>query len=510
MNNSSGNQRFGLPERASGSSQGSEPFQSVQHTISWEDSSPVIDQFVAGYFKEREHWKACADRARELIEEKLINTKDVNKEVVFAKVTSRAKEVRSVLDKLKLRNWQRQEEDGKRPYLSVEEIYDDLVDLAGVRVVLYTPNQAQRKKVREILSEIWGSSIDEKQHDDSRPVKKKDGGRNTYVQRHLGYQADHYRTHMPEKYTTRDGYQHSKGDRVEIQVVSALGHAWAEAGHDVLYKTHAYGRPSVMEQRILDALNGLIVSGDLLLEQFRESVTKRTVEPWKYFDQFENFLRDSDLLERNDTDNNTFSTWKHFSTDAARILFCFLRKVDKNYGLAVRDELKDLQYPLAPEPTLQARRRKFRPTIPIQPHLLTTFCIIDHLLPQRQRAEYDNARQCRIMMDAFILLQTFAGGPEAARAHLNDAKVGRTDDETIGLNVVLTDYQRDRCLAGEDVSFLELKLQSAWAWFEKQAANPRSICGLFFRLAEMDVPAQDLDDAGRVNLLKIGDLLRVR
>jgi len=504
-----GEQSFYLPERTSDSSEDPGFAQLVQRVETWDDSSDVIDEFVEGYSKQREHWEACAERAKSLIEEKLVDARDVNKEEILAKVTSRAKENRSVFEKLKLRNWQRKEEEGKKAYQSVAEINDDLVDLAGVRVVLYTPNQAQRQKVKEILIDIWGT-IDEKPHVDSRPMKKKDGARNIYVQRHLGYQADHYRTPMPEKYATR-GYRYSRGDRIEIQVVSALGHAWAEAGHDVLYKTHAYGRPTIAEQRILDALNGLIVSGDLLLEQFRESVTKRTVEPWEHVDQFNNFLRQSDILERNDTDNNTVTHWDHFSPPAADILFRFLKKVDKNFGLAVRNELKDLQYPLAPETKLQEKLRRFRPIIPINSQFLTTFCIIEHLLPERQLNEKpDLARQCRIMMDAFILLQTFAGGLEAAVIYLNHPKVNRTDTETTGLNAVLGDSQRERCLAGADVSFLEEKLQSAWAWFEKQASNPKSICGLLFRLAEMDVPAQELDNPRRVNDLAIGALPRVR
>jgi len=80
-------------------------------------------------------------------------------------------------------------------------------------------------------------------------------------------------------------YKHKKGDRVEIQVVSALGNAWAEAGHDVLYKTHAYGEPTVTEHRILDALNGLVRSGELLLEQFHEAFMRRTKTKWEHLDQ---------------------------------------------------------------------------------------------------------------------------------------------------------------------------------------------------------------------------------
>ncbi|KAK7177799.1 hypothetical protein PSPO01_16151 [Paraphaeosphaeria sporulosa] len=498
---------FDALQRTSGSSNqdlGAIPF--FNRAPTWEDSSPFIDDFVDAYSKQREHWKACAKQAQNLIEAELEKARDQYNEEIFAKVTSRAKEKKSLEEKLKLRNYQRRER-GQKGYASSKEISDDLVDLAGVRVVLYTPNLAQRKKVKEIILQIWGTGVNEKPHGDSRPTEHPKKSSKKYIPRHLGYQAEHYRTPMLQKQGVRDVYDWHKDDRVEIQVVSALGHAWAEAGHDVLYKTHAYGNPSTTEQRILDALNGLIVSGDLLLEQFRESVTKRTVKPWDHFDQFVEFLRESDILEHEDDDNNTVTQWEHFSQAGAQILFRFLKKIEKNNGLAVRNVLRDLGYPADPEPELKRQLCSFHPQFQIHDQLLTAFCVISRLLPERRASEnIATPRKCSVILDALILLQTFAGGPKEARAYLKHDNIKMTEAEKAGLNLLLTDLQRMPCLAGDPVPWMLEGLQSAWGWFENEAANKKSICGLFFRLAEMDVPAEDLNDTGKLQKLAIGAL----
>ena len=43
--------------------------------------------------------------------------------------------------------------------------------------------------------------------------------------------------------------------------------AWAEVGHNIIYKKFT-GNPSEDESRILDCLNGLVATGELLLDQF--------------------------------------------------------------------------------------------------------------------------------------------------------------------------------------------------------------------------------------------------
>lgn len=102
---------------------------------------------------------------------------------------------------------------------------------------------------------------------------------------------------MKKEQETSD-YMWRHGDRVEVQVVSALANAWAEAGHDVLYKTHAYGDPSLEERRILDALNGFVRSGELLLEQFHEAFMRRTKKKWEHQNQLGKLSQNANCLTR--------------------------------------------------------------------------------------------------------------------------------------------------------------------------------------------------------------------
>lgn len=474
-------------------------------------STPVIEEFIDGYLLE--HWEACAARAQALIQEQLREAKDKNDEPIQAKVTCRAKTKMSLEEKLKMRNHER-EKRGEEAYKDGNDIRQDIKDLAGVRVVLYTPNSAQRDKLRQIVKAIW-KDVEEKPH--GNPVstvvtEEQKRKQNVYIRRHLGYQADHYRAFMLPTQSVQDqgGYKFARGDMIEIQVVSALGHAWAEAGHDVLYKTHAYGRPNLMELRILDALSGLIVSGDVLLEQFRESVTKRTVTKWEYFDQFKMFLRESDILERDDDDNETIGHWwEDFSDDGIHILYRFLEKTQNNYPLAVRNTLINIGYPKDPSLQLKLELSKYNPRCHIPDGLLTPFCVISQLLPERERKETVGiSAKCSIMLDALILLQTFAGGPKPTKGFLSKLAGGMTDSQEASINWVLSDIQRIGCFDPNPNPKRGKELQPAWEWFEQEVANKASLCGLFFRLAEMDVPAKEMSPESRLSALRIGSLSR--
>lgn len=67
---------------------------------------------------------------------------------IRAIVTSRAKNPARLRTKVQRRNSRREE-----PYQTIEEIYDDIADLSGVRVSLYFPGD--RGKVDAIISELF-------------------------------------------------------------------------------------------------------------------------------------------------------------------------------------------------------------------------------------------------------------------------------------------------------------------------------------------------------------------
>jgi ppGpp synthetase/RelA/SpoT-type nucleotidyltranferase len=87
----------------------------------------LVDQFMARYTKEYDFYNQTARLAHQKLESNL------QAAGIRSIVTSRAKSIARLEDKCRQRGAKR---DG---YKSIDEIYDDIVDLAGVRVALYFP-----------------------------------------------------------------------------------------------------------------------------------------------------------------------------------------------------------------------------------------------------------------------------------------------------------------------------------------------------------------------------------
>ncbi|OSS43287.1 hypothetical protein B5807_12100 [Epicoccum nigrum] len=497
----------------------------------------AIDEFMTTAYS-TEHYKALAEKAQKLLDATLKGARDSDMVEVQFKITYRAKTLKSLREKLEVR-------DRKRKYSNVGAILKDIKDLAGVRVVLYTPNKSQRLRVKQAIKQIWGEDIEEVVHGDPIRSRKSgmspfederdsdneegdDDGASTgsdedgYVTKNLGYQADHYRALMFEGQGD-ESYTWKPLDRVEVQVVSALGHVWAEAGHDVMYKTYAYGNPTKLERRILDALSGLITSGDLLLEEFRESVTKRTYTRWKHSDELAMWLRETDVMKQKEMVGNKpvkrngktarISLEKHFAGTGTDILYRFLTKIDHNYPIAVRDVLKSLGFPRDPAAGLNQEREKFGPGFNVPHGLLAPVCVISRLMPQTalELKQHDVVEKCSIMMDAFILLQTFCGTADAAKDYLlREIKPDLNDEEEESINFVLHDPTRIDCwkkVKDHSEEHITRELQASWDWFQKQIKE-RKLCGFFFRLAYMGVPAEEMGFSERLAKLNIKSLSR--
>ncbi|KAF2254768.1 hypothetical protein BU26DRAFT_559427 [Trematosphaeria pertusa] len=486
--------------------------------FTWVSQAPtakVIQDFLEIY--NPTHYIHLAKRAQELIQEELAKPewKDVH-----VNVRCRAKEPQSLEEKLKMRH-------AESPYESAEDIWDDVHDLAGVRMILYMPSEDQREKVKRVIQAIWGEDVQPKYHDGSNERMNPDerakilqapeernklSTRKKYRARHLGYIAVHYRPKMKEEQSKKGSYLWKKRDRVEIQVVSALSHAWAEAGHDILYKSYAYGPPTLQEELLLDSLNGLVLSGDLLLEQFHELVMKRTYTKFRHRDDFSSFLRGLDILQpQEDSDNER----PEFEVAALDVLLRFLTIIDQNYPLAVRNAIKELGFP--DEPKLETIMASLKPSFEPAKGMLVTICLIYHLLPacsDDTKPEHPPAQQCILMMNALSLLQSFFGEGEGTNKFLReDICPGMSNEERNSLEFILNDPERQPALLDQSSRNYALyqdrikpDLKPAWDWFQSQTARPQSICGMAFRLAEMGATG-DVDMTKLLGQLSIGSIL---
>lgn len=498
-------------------------------TTEWpsEDAAPIVENFVKDYHFE--HYHCLAERVEEKLRKAL---KKEERRLQPWMTTFRAKSRESLREKLIVRH-------AKVTFQTLEDITNDIWDLAGVRVILYFPSEQEHNKVQEIIHDIWGVENVER-HVHPRPeeparithdhgLSKRVAGKNEvdkfavrqsttasssgaesikipkkYQPRHMGYRAVHYVCKMDRK-QENDRYKYRDGDQVEIQVVSALTHSWATAGHDLLYKSYVFGEASPEEHIVFDALNGIIQSGDLLLEQFQSMVHRRTYRAFQSPHELGDYLQKADVIQH-------LTEKPCFSSQGLEILLDFLRHshVKKDCPVEVREALKSLGYPR--EVKHDKGISRFLPELNCVGDMQVIVCLMADNLPKRYqpRAFEDLTSDCicHIMMSALKLLQSLFHLHEDANAYLQS--LNYTPEEKISIDFVLSSEFRQIIFARDGNEITDKReLQPAWAWFKKQKRNPKSICGLAFGMAEMELEAfKKVDYEKLLDDLIIGPLSR--
>lgn len=212
----------------------------------------LINQFIDNYKKKYTFYETAGHLAALQLENAL------QAAGIRAIVTSRAKNAGRLKNKVIRRNTGRE-----IPYKNVQEIYEDIVDLSGVRVSLYFPGD--RDKADALISDLF-TILEVKQF----PEQSKSP---SYNKRFSGYWANHYRARMNEDELIPAQKKYAAA-RIEIQVASLLMHAWSEVEHDLVYKP-LQGTLSDAELSILDELNGLVLTGEIALERLQSAGNER-------------------------------------------------------------------------------------------------------------------------------------------------------------------------------------------------------------------------------------------
>jgi len=101
----------------------------------------VIDDFMARYKRELDYYDQAARLVAQQIQQRAQSSG------LHVMITWRAKDPERLREKVEKRA-----KDGR--YASVDDVYDDIVDLAGVRVSLYFPGERQEIE-RLIRSEFY-------------------------------------------------------------------------------------------------------------------------------------------------------------------------------------------------------------------------------------------------------------------------------------------------------------------------------------------------------------------
>lgn len=188
----------------------------------------VIDDFIKQYNKEFDFYQKLSQIAAGKIEDQLF------KRGIKAIVTYRAKRIDRLKDKLLQRN-------KEKKYQSIDGIFTDIIDLAGIRISLYFPSE--RDIIDEIVTEIF--QVEKKK------VFPTEAHTPKHTKRFSGYWATHYRVKLKAETLTK----RYTDTLAEIQVASVLMHAWSEVEHDLVYKPFS-GDLSKEELAILDEING--------------------------------------------------------------------------------------------------------------------------------------------------------------------------------------------------------------------------------------------------------------
>lgn len=137
----------------------------------------LIEDFVARYRKEYDFYDQAARLVAQALETSL------QAAGIRAMVTSRAKSVQRLESKCRQRA-------GTKNYSTVDDIYRDIVDLAGVRVALYFP--AERIQADKLVRQLF--HIAEPAKNFPAPSE----ATITYTKRFSGYWATHYRVQLKD------------------------------------------------------------------------------------------------------------------------------------------------------------------------------------------------------------------------------------------------------------------------------------------------------------------------
>ncbi|MFZ5353764.1 MAG: GTP pyrophosphokinase [Bacillota bacterium] len=214
----------------------------------------IIDSFLQRYAKEYDYYYELARQVASICETLL------HRNGIRAIVTYRAKKPDSLRDKLIKRH-------EIKNYKGIEQIYKDIVDLAGVRIATYFPGD------REEIGRLIESEFITKKVKLFPSTDQRNPFNFNYKKRFPGYDAIHYRINIKED-KLDENFKRFTQAQVEIQIASAIMHAWAEVEHDLAYKPKI-GSISEDEYRILDELNGLVLSGEIALERLQKAFKSR-------------------------------------------------------------------------------------------------------------------------------------------------------------------------------------------------------------------------------------------
>lgn len=152
--------------------------------------------------------------------------------IMYVSIPYRAKSKKSFLKKLEIKNY---------------DNFDKMTDMAGIRVI--TLVESDLDQVETTIRQLF------RVHEEDSGDKADKLGNDKF-----GYRSRHFVCDIGKKRETLLELEHFKDKRFEIQIRTALAHAWAEIEHDRGYKLEG-GLPTELKRR-LNIVAALLESAD--------------------------------------------------------------------------------------------------------------------------------------------------------------------------------------------------------------------------------------------------------
>lgn len=199
-----------------------------------------IPTFIAQY--EQEKYELLAQRVADICKQVLSKTG------IDFRTRGRGKKPESL--RIKLEKRERERESG--PYKDLKEIYDEIIDLAGARIIL--DRSGDRHIVKDILYDTFEVS------------------REKLMDRETGYRAVHYVVYLKQDQSSSDLLMANARTPIEIQIQSQGVWQWSKLEHDGIYK--AKKDPSRSRQFVLNNYIRLLNIVEDHAEEARELIAE--------------------------------------------------------------------------------------------------------------------------------------------------------------------------------------------------------------------------------------------
>lgn len=231
-------------------------------------SDDTIKKAVQRYHREYDRYLKLAARVAEICRSEIVEGNAIR-----AQVTSRAKSPKSLEGKLR-----RFAATGKKSFPDVDAVFDQIRDLAAVRVATYEQRH-EDQVVQLVCKRFIDASGQRPIHE--RKDKNRDDPNNFY-------RASHVEVFL----TTADGvgtYANVMDVPCEVQVCSMMAHVWNEIEHDLGYKPAA-GALSDPERNFLVMLGQSVRMGDGTISSLFAETERRQREQGGAFSDVYDFV----------------------------------------------------------------------------------------------------------------------------------------------------------------------------------------------------------------------------